>query len=95
MNIHSDSAKIFLCFYIIFSTILLANAINNFNALVNGRKMLKQREKMLQLEQTLSFICDLNQGMGVNKHEFVLAILTHIGTLNHDKDVLPWIKVRK
>jgi hypothetical protein len=35
----------------------------------------------------------MNEGRGVNKWEFVLTILEHIGTLDHDKDIAPWVKV--
>ena len=43
--------------------------------------------------QSLDFIAELNEGKGVAKHEFVLAILTHLGVLNAEEDVDPWMKV--
>ena len=82
-----------MCFYIIFSTILVAYAINNFNNLLRGQSLLKKKEQMLLQEQTLNFIADLNNGEGVNKHEFVLAILQHIGTLDRERDIDPWMRV--
>eukprot|EP01034_Spumella_vulgaris_P026270 gene26270-32821_t len=29
---------------------------------------------------------------GVGKHEFVLAILSHLGVLDRERDVEPWMK---
>lgn len=88
-----EATKIFLSFYILLSVTLLALAINNLYALIRNRKVLSQRKDMLQLQQKLHFLADVNDGRGVNKFEFVLTILEHIGTLDHDKDIAPWLKV--
>lgn len=49
---------------------------------------------MLKLQRKLHFLADLNDGRGVSKFEFVLTILEHIGKLDHDKDIAPWLLVR-
>jgi hypothetical protein len=36
----------------------------------------------------------MNDGCGVSKFEFVLTILEHIGKLDRETDIAPWLKVR-
>lgn len=93
-EVKEESSRIFLSFYIILSIALLAVTVNNLYELIRHRCALSQRKDMLQLQQNLHFLVDMNEGCGVNKGEFILAILEHIGTLDHDKDILPWLKVR-
>ena len=88
-----ESTKIFLCFYIILSVTLLGLSIQNLYALLRNRKVLAKRKELLQLQRKLHFLADLNDGRGVGRFEFVLTILEHIGTLDHDKDIAPWLKV--
>lgn len=92
--IQNQATKIFLIFYILLSTTLLGLAINNVYTLLQNRKFLSQRKQLLKLQRKLHFLADMNDGRGVNKFEFVLTILEHIGTLDHDKDIAPWLKVR-
>jgi hypothetical protein len=92
---NNEATKIFLCFFIIISTALLGLAINNIYALSQNRKVLHQRRTMLKLQRKLHFLADMNEGRGVNKWEFVLTILEHIGTLDHDKDIVPWVRVSR
>ena len=88
-----EGTKVFLCFYILVSTSLLALAINNLYTLIQNRKYLSQRKQLLKLEKKLHFLADLNDGCGVSKFEFVLTILEHIGKLDRDTDIAPWLKV--
>ena len=88
-----EATKIFLCFYIVISVTLLGLAIQNLYSLIRNRKVLAQRKELLVLQQKLHFLADMNEGRGVNKFEFVLTILEHIGTLDHDKDIAPWLQV--
>lgn len=92
-EVKQEATKIFLSFYILLSVTLLALAINNLYALIRNRKVMSQRKNMLQLQQKLHFLADVNDGRGVNKFEFVLTILEHIGTLDYDKDIAPWLQV--
>jgi hypothetical protein len=85
--------KVFLCFYIFLSTALLAYMLNNLYAMLQNRKILHQRKQLLKLQKRLHFLADMNDGRGLTKYEFVLAILEHIGTIDHEKDVAPWLKV--
>ena len=94
ISFNHQSTKIFLIFFIILSTTLLSLAINNIYAVIQNRKVLNERRSLLKLQRRLHFLADLNDGRGVGKFEFVLNILEHIGTLDHDKDIAPWLKVR-
>ena len=89
------STKIFLCFFIIVSIALMGLAINDIFTLMKNRKVLSQRAELLKLQQKLHFLADMNDGRGVNKFEFVLTILEYLGTLDRDKDIAPWMEVRK
>jgi hypothetical protein len=89
-----QGTKIFLCFYILVSTALLGLAINNVYTLIQNRKYLSQRKQLLKLEKKLHFLADMNDGCGVSKFEFVLTILEHIGKLDRETDIAPWLKVQ-
>lgn len=93
LTVQHEGTKVFLCFYILVSTSLLALAINNLYTLIQNRKYLSQRKQLLKLEKKLHFLADLNDGCGVSKFEFVLTILEHIGKLDHNTDIAPWLKV--
>lgn len=93
VTVQHQGTKIFLCFYILVSTTLLALAINNLYTLIQNRKYLSQRKQLLKLEKKLHFLADMNDGCGVSKFEFVLTILEHIGKLDHASDIAPWLKV--
>lgn len=54
-----------------------------------------QKEEILLKRRELQFLVDLDKGDGVSEEQFVLAILEHIGVLNRDKDILPWVEVSK
>ncbi len=89
----SERTRVFLCFYIIISIVLIAYAINSFNAVLVAQNTLRKRKLLLKQMQSLDFIADLNDGQGVRKHEFVLAVLSHLGVLDKERDVDPWMKV--
>jgi hypothetical protein len=92
-TVEQEATKIFLCFYIVVSVTLLGLAIQNLYSLIRNRKVLAQRKELLVLQQKLHFLANMNEGKGVNKFEFVLTILEHIGTLDYEKDVEPWMHV--
>ncbi len=89
----STSTRIFLCFYIVISIVLVAYAIGRFNSVLADQKQLRQRRELLTQMQSLDFIAELNGGQGVRKHEFVLAVLGHLGVVSPEKDIAPWMKV--
>lgn len=91
----SHSSHIFLLFYVIASVIFFTYAIKSFGSAVDHERLLKERRLKLEQMKSLDFLADLNEGKGVAKHEFVLSILIHLGVLNAEYDVNPWIKVSK
>lgn len=58
------------------------------------RKQLKRFEDMMIKRQEMTFLSELDSGKGVTEPEFILAILEHLGVLNQEKDIKPWIEVR-
>jgi hypothetical protein len=93
--VYRRESKIFLIFFILLSTALLSLALNNLYTLTQNRKVMLQRKQLLKLQRKLDFLADMNDGSGVNKFEFVLTILQHIGKLDHDKDISPWMEVKQ
>jgi hypothetical protein len=54
---------------------------------------LQSRKELLNLNKKFDFLLELNGGHGVSKYLFVLTILEHLGTLDRNKDIDPWVKV--
>lgn len=92
-TVKHESTKIFLCFYIVISVTLLGLAIQNLYSLIRNRKILAKRKELLLIQQKLRFLADCNETHGVGRYQFVLTILEHIGTLDHEKDIAPWLQV--
>lgn len=90
---NADSTFAFVIFYIIFSTVLFAFAFNNFNLIQEEVKQLKKEQEILEKKKNMGFIAELDKGKGVTEHQFILAVLEHLGTLDYEKDVLPWKEV--
>jgi hypothetical protein len=95
LTITNSQTRIFLAFYIIFSTILLSFAIQNFQNLRAERSQLKKIEKMTAKMKDLHFLQELDCGEGISEEQFVIAMLNHLGTLDYDRDITPWVKVTK
>ncbi len=53
---------------------------------------MKQLQAKLERQQNLDFLAELDKGDGVGESDFILAILEHNGTLNRDRDIVPWRK---
>lgn len=92
LQIKHGHSRIFLGFYIVFSTVLLAFAFNSFQTLKAEVARLKEHEEIVKRTQTLDKIKELDKGEGVSQDTFVLAILEHIGVLDRETDIEPWIK---
>ena len=93
LQLNHGYSNVFLVFYIVFSTILLAYGFNNLQNLKDEQEKLRKAHEFTRKKQTLSKIKDLDKGNGVPQDTFVLAVLEHLGVIDHDKDVEPWIKV--
>ena len=75
------------------SVTLLGIAIQNLYSLIRNRKILAKRKELLLIQQKLRFLATHNESNGIGKYQFVLTILEHIGTLDHEKDIVPWLQV--
>lgn len=90
-----EHTRLFLCFYIIISIVMNAYAIKCFTELLTAQKETRKRKKLLKQMQSLEFVAELSGEQSVGKHQFVLAVLVHLGILDKDRDVTPWMKVRR
>jgi hypothetical protein len=93
LTISHKGTHLFLAFYIIFSTVLLGFAIQNFQMIKSEEKYLKTVQKMKLKMKDLSFLSNLDSGDGISEEQFVLAMLSHLGTVKFDRDIQPWIEV--
>ncbi|RYH30395.1 hypothetical protein EON65_05365 [archaeon] len=49
-------------------------------------------EEVIEKRRDLSFVTQLDEGQGVSKEQFVLALLVHFGIVDKQRDVQPWIE---
>jgi hypothetical protein len=55
---------------------------------------LEKIENMSLQAKDLRFLVELDEnGEGISEEKFILAILKHIGKIDHDQDVKPWLEV--
>ncbi len=87
---HKGATKVFAGFYIVFSTIIVAFAFNNFSILNEEKKQLLKMEEMMEKRRDLGFIAHLDKGQGISESQFILAVLEHLGTISREKDIKPW-----
>lgn len=58
------------------------------------KKQLERIERMTLRAKDLRFLCDLDEnGDGISEEKFVLSILQHLGKIDHEQDVKPWLEV--
>lgn len=86
--------RLFLGFYILTSAGLVAYAFSNLNVMKAGLKVLEEDEERALKRQSMEFIVRMDQGNGVARAEFVLAILEHQGVIDAQRDIMPWAEVR-
>lgn len=58
------------------------------------KKQLDKIEKTKLRAKDLHFLVGMDKGNGLTEEQFVLAILKHLGTINYETDVEPWLMVR-
>ena len=88
-----DSSRLFSIFYVLTSVVLVAVAIGNLASI----KLLIQNDKkrMEQMTRKLDFklIRDLGlNGHGIDKMNFLIAMLVNLKLVDKDRDVMPWLK---
>jgi hypothetical protein len=84
----------FLSFFIVVSTIVSAFTINNFQLLQAKTRNIQRFEIGLEKQKDMSFLMEfVDRPEPFTESEFVLAVLKHIGKLDQDKDIQPWLEV--
>lgn len=89
---HGSQSKPFVSFYMIISITLTVVLVKNYETLRKIKRSLMQKEDVLLRRREMQFLADLDKGDGISEEQFIIAILTHIGTVNREKDILPWIE---
>eukprot|EP01038_Epipyxis_sp_PR26KG_P009260 gene9260-12475_t len=93
LNIKHDSTYVFLLFYITISIILVGYCIACFSALLEEQRSNRKFDEIQRKRLDMISLVNLNEGKGgVNKHQFALAVLEHIGTINNEIDIKPWFE---
>lgn len=92
---NKDQTYPFLAVYIIFSTILIAFAINNLNeARIKKRQILQVSEMLMRNKDGGNFLSELDQeGQGISESDFVLGVLLKLGVVDEEQDLSPWRSV--
>lgn len=72
---------------------LFGFSINNFQVLKAQEKQYEKLKNINLKRQDLHFLKTLDTGDGITKEQFVLALLVHLGTVDANKDVKPWLEV--
>jgi hypothetical protein len=57
------------------------------------KKQVQKLQERLKKQKDMSFLMKLDKGNGVSQAEFILASLEHIGILDRQCDIEPWITV--
>eukprot|EP01038_Epipyxis_sp_PR26KG_P007294 gene7294-9937_t len=93
LDIKYQSTFIFLVFYILISTVTVGYAINNFTSLVAELRSNQLMEDAFQHRSTIDYLSsNMNDFKGMNKNEFILAMLVHVGKIDKATDIEPLAK---
>lgn len=57
------------------------------------RRQLDKIEKTKLRAKDLHFLVGMDQGDGVTEDQFILAILKHLGKVDQENDIDPWLMV--
>eukprot|EP00428_Durinskia_dybowskii_P061996 CAMPEP_0170381250 /NCGR_PEP_ID=MMETSP0117_2-20130122/14309_1 /TAXON_ID=400756 /ORGANISM="Durinskia baltica, Strain CSIRO CS-38" /LENGTH=242 /DNA_ID=CAMNT_0010636809 /DNA_START=373 /DNA_END=1101 /DNA_ORIENTATION=- len=93
LAVDSDSSKTFLIFYIPLSVCVVAGALGSIAA-INIEKAADEK-KIANLTRKLDFnmIREMDtDGDGVDKLEFLVAMLVQTGRVDKEEDIDPWLK---
>ena len=85
VHINHKASKFFLIFYIIFSVILFAYAINSmFEVLQENEKLKASKKKLIKMQDLNAILTGKasNQVDNLSEADFILKILTHLNTID-------------
>jgi len=79
------------------SVITIATAITNIETIRHEIILQKKSEEMMAKRLDFAWLqaLDADRGGGVDKLAFLVGILSHLGKLDYQEDVEPWLKVRQ
>lgn len=85
--------RIFVCFYIILSAGSVAYLFGNLHILKAAIKVLNEDEVRAKKRLSMEYMIQMDNGTGVTRPEFILAILEQQGIIDYEKDIVPWQEV--
>jgi len=93
LTLEKESSRVFSIFYIIVSVISVAAAIGNIGSVQVAISLEKKRNAMLTRKLDLAAIIAMDtDGGGVDRVEFLTAMLVQMNDLDKEKDIDPWLK---
>ena len=91
-----DWSRTFSIFYVLFSVVIIAMALGNIGAIKLAMRQEKKKFDMLHRKLDLSSIIAMDDdGDGVDRIEFLTAMLMQMNGLSKEDDIDPWLKVRQ
>lgn len=94
LTIQYKSSRIFLIFYIPVSVCIVAVAIGNFATISLEKAAEKKKLEFLRRKLDFTMIKEMDKdGDGVDRCEFLIAMLVQMGVCDKEKDIDPWLKV--
>jgi hypothetical protein len=88
-------SRTFSIFYVLFSVVIIAMALGNIGATKLAIRQEKKKFEMLQRKLDLNSIIAMDDdGDGVDRIEFLTAMLMQMNGLSKEDDIDPWLKVR-
>jgi hypothetical protein len=86
--------RTFSIFYVLFSVVIIAMALGNIGAIKLTIRQEKKKFDMLHKKLDLNSIIAMDDdGDGVDRIEFLTAMLMQMNGLSKEDDIDPWLKV--
>lgn len=86
--------RTFSIFYVLFSVVIIAMALGNIGAIKLTIRQEKKKFEMLHKKLDLNSIIAMDDdGDGVDRVEFLTAMLMQMNGLSKEDDIDPWLKV--
>lgn len=93
MAVDKDAAKIFLLFYIPLAVCIVAGALSSIAAIEVERRADEKKMENLNRKLDFNMIREMDtNGDGVDRLEFLVAMLVQNGICDKEEDIDPWLK---
>mmetsp|Transcript_19060 Transcript_19060/g.35522 ORF Transcript_19060/g.35522 Transcript_19060/m.35522 type:complete len:650 (-) Transcript_19060:61-2010(-) len=91
--LQNPSSRTFSIFYVFFSVVVIAMALGNIGAIKLTIRQEKKKFEMLNKKLDLNSIIAMDDnGDGVDRIEFLTAMLMQMNGLSKEEDIDPWLK---